>query len=106
MDAANPSPVGYRVLGFTQTAHTKIDPSRHYNPFLAPTSSTFSASPFPTLDPLAEGAGTTSRGADALVQLSRLHVVLEDASMTGSGPGFVRQPARPASLYPWRSTSD
>lgn len=82
--------MGYRVLGFTQTAHTKIDPTRHYNPFLSPTSSTFSASPFPTLDPLAEGAGTTARGADAIVQLSRLHVVLEDASMTGSGPGFVR----------------
>lgn len=89
-------PVGYNVLAFTQTAHTKIDSNKHHNPFASSSSSTSSISPFPQLDPLKLG-GPRVDGGDALVQMSRLHIVLDDGSMSGSGPGFVSSSSAPFS---------
>jgi len=81
-----PYAVGYSVLAFTQTAHSRIDAQTHYNPFNNSTHV-----PFPSIDPryAAKGSAATSLGGRGLVQLSRLHLILDDGSLGTSGCGFV-----------------
>jgi len=65
-----------------------IDAQTHYNPFNNST-----RVPFPSIDPrfAAKGAAATTFGGRGLVQLSRLHLILDDGSLGTSGCGFVSQ---------------
>jgi hypothetical protein len=105
-------PVGYTVLSFAQTAHTRIEASSHYNPFyssipftsaptpshLAPPSDPSPSSlnpaypaqlPFPALDPRHASSKGESTAGRPVVQLSRLHLVLDDGSCGSGGTGYV-----------------
>ena len=75
--------MGYSVVGFTQTAHSRIDASTHYNPFHNST-----RVPYPQLDPRYAAKGT-NLGGRGLVQLSRLHLILDEGSLGTGGCGFV-----------------
>ncbi|CED85569.1 Protein subunit of nuclear ribonuclease P (RNase P) [Phaffia rhodozyma] len=73
--------LGYSVVAFTQTATSQIPTTGHQNPFAD------SKVPFGHLDPR-YSTNMMDQAGRPVVQLSRLHLVMDDASLLGSGPGF------------------
>lgn len=83
--------VGYSLMAYNQLIYSRFDPSLHRNPFEA-TASGQPRPPFPELDPRVpmDGKGK-GKARVQITQLSRMTLVMDEASMSKSGTGMVRE---------------
>ncbi|UZJ52158.1 hypothetical protein CBS101457_001478 [Exobasidium rhododendri] len=77
--------LGYRTIAYNHIVEGKFDPLRHRNPFASSEQPSLSQPPFPDLD---TSKNSLKQASTKVVQLSRMTLVLNEASIGKSGHGM------------------